>query len=83
MKEKQNGLNQSTMHLFILLEKNNIFCSNYKLLYLALNLFLDEVILALVIEDDVDFLCAVATDIRAWVKQITIVIKCMFQIPLL
>lgn len=36
--------------------------------YLALNLFLDEVILALVIEDDMDFLCAVAADIRAWVK---------------
>ena len=36
--------------------------------YLALNLFLDEVILALVIEDDMDFLCAVATDIRTWVK---------------
>lgn len=36
--------------------------------YLALDLFLDEMILALVIEDDVDFLGAVATDIRAWVK---------------
>ena len=35
--------------------------------YLALNLFLDEVILALVIEDYVDFLGAVAADIRAWV----------------
>lgn len=33
--------------------------------YLALNLFLDEVILALVIEDDVDFLGAVAADVRA------------------
>lgn len=33
--------------------------------YLALNVFFDEVILALVIEDDMDFLGAVATDIRA------------------
>lgn len=33
--------------------------------YLALNLFLDEVILALVIEDDVDLLGAVAADVRA------------------
>lgn len=38
--------------------------------YLALDLFLDEVILAFVVEDDVDFLGAVATDIRAWVKYI-------------
>ncbi len=33
--------------------------------YRARNLFLDEMILALVIEDDMDFLGAVATDIRA------------------
>ncbi len=46
--------------------KKNIFkpyvkCQNY----LALNLFLDEVILPLVIENDMDFLGAVATDVRA------------------
>lgn len=38
--------------------------------YLALNLFLDEVILAFVIEDDMDFFGAVATDIRTWEKLI-------------
>lgn len=38
--------------------------------YLAFNLFLDEVILALVVEDDMDFLGAVATDIRTWEKLI-------------
>lgn len=33
--------------------------------YLALNIFLDEVICSLVVEDHMDFLGAVATDVRA------------------
>lgn len=45
--------------------KIRIFLFKFKMHYLALNLFLDEVILALVIEDDVDFLGAVAADVRA------------------
>lgn len=37
---------------------------NIFLLYLAFDLFLDEMVLAFVVEDDVNLLCAVATDIR-------------------
>lgn len=33
--------------------------------YLAFNLFLDEVILAFVVKDDMDFLGAVPTNVRA------------------
>lgn len=55
--------------MFVHYKKKSIFPQHLKCQnYLALNLFLDEVILALVIEDDVDFLGAVATDVRAWVK---------------
>lgn len=42
----------------------HLFFFKFKTHYLALNLFLDEVILALVIEDDVDFLGTVAADVR-------------------
>lgn len=38
--------------------------------YLAFNLFLDEVILSLVIENNMDFLGAVAADVRSCMKQI-------------
>lgn len=32
--------------------------------YLALDVLLDEVVLALVVEDDMNLLCAVPTDVR-------------------
>lgn len=43
---------------------SHLKCQNY----LALYFFLDEVILALIIENDVNLLGAVATNIRACVK---------------
>lgn len=46
--------------------KTDTLFFKFKVHYLALDLFLDKVILSLVIEDDMDFLGAVAADVRAW-----------------
>lgn len=33
---------------------------------LAFDVFLDEVVLAFIVEDHMDLLCAVSTDVRPW-----------------